>query len=158
MHGAKCLFHSMSQFKPRYQLSPLSSSITLTQWDGTVNQKGKMRKPVGWDQENVIENSKICMPNKEKQGTYLPFPSFREVFSHLQENRAPSHIMVMLENKHYHADCCSPSQLLPSALYAEHHVIWSEISLWSIWVKCCLWVLSHFLVHPQSPHRWSGLR
>lgn len=50
-----------------------------------------------------------------------------------------------------------PSFLLP-ALYAEHNIIWSGISLWSVGVSCLSCVPSQLLGHPQSAPCWGSPR
>lgn len=55
------------------------------------------------------------MPSKAKRGTYLPLPSCRKVFRCFQESRAPSLIMVTLENEHDHT--------LPSCFFPQLYIL-----------------------------------
>lgn len=55
------------------------------------------------------------MPSKAKRGTYLPLPSCRKVFRCFQESRAPSLIMVTLENEHDHT--------LPSCFFPQLYML-----------------------------------
>ena len=80
----------------------------------------------------------------------------RQVFSHLQESRAPSYIKVTWEDKHNNARCPSlPSSSL--SLYTQHDVIWYGMSLWLAWVTCPGCVPSQFPV-PLQPSGWQNLR
>lgn len=57
----------------------------------------------------------------------------KQVFSHLQEHRAPSCIIRTWEDKCY---CSSCPLFLLWALYAEHDALWCGIALWSVWDSC----------------------
>lgn len=69
----------------------------------------------------------------------------REVFSHLQRSRAPSHICVTWKHKWCH------SIHAPRSLYPEHDATWSGISLCSVCVTCPGSVPSQPPMHPQIP-------
>ncbi|GAB0206758.1 cAMP-dependent protein kinase inhibitor alpha [Grus japonensis] len=42
--------------------------------------------------------------SKTRQGIHSPLPIGRQVFSHLQENRVPSHVTVIWEDKRHHTE------------------------------------------------------
>ena len=90
-----------------------------------------------------------------KQGIHLLLPTGRQVFSHLQESRVQSCVMVTWEDK------CHPP--LPSSFHfflhiAEHDIVWHGISLWSVGVSCPDCFPSQLLVLPQPPRWWCGVR
>ena len=95
--------------------------------------------------------------SKAKQGIHSPLPMGRQVFSHLQDSRAPSHVTVIWEDKCHRSEF-PPFILLPPAVYAECDIIWYGISLWSVGVNCPSCVPSQLFGHPQPPHWWGGVR
>jgi len=116
-----------------------------------------MSKPMGQDKDSVTGKTKAPHSSKAKQGIHSLFSMGRQVFSYLQESRAPSRIAVTWEDKSHNSK--RPSfLLLPPALYADHDVIWYGISLWLAGVSCPSCVPSQLLVHPQPTLWWSGVR
>lgn len=86
--------------------------------------------------------------SKEKQGINALLPIGKQVFSPPQKTRAPSNLMVTVEST------ITPNVaalLLLPTLYTEHDVVWSGISLWSVWVMCPGCVCSQPLMHLQLP-------
>ena len=69
--------------------------------------------------------------SKAKQGIHSPLAISRQMFSHLQESRAPSCLMVTWEDKCHHSEHLPPSFFFPQVNIAEHDVIQYGISLWS---------------------------
>jgi len=100
---------------------------------------------------------KAKVTSKAKQGIQSPLRTGRLVFSHLQESRAPSHIMVPWEDKRLHSECPS-FFLLSSGLccWTWHHMVWN-ISLVNC-ASCPTCVPSQLLVHPQPSHCWGSAR
>ena len=65
--------------------------------------------------------------NKAKQGIHSLLPIGRQVFSHLQESRAPSRVTVTWEDKRHHAQCPPPSFFFPQLIYwAWRHMVWNS--------------------------------
>jgi len=91
----------------------------------------KVRKLMGCNKGSVIGKGKATHTSKAKQGIHSLLPISRQVFSHLQESRAPSHRTVTWEDKCHNSEC-PPFSLLPPTLYAEHDVIWHGLSLRSV--------------------------
>ena len=81
----------------------------------------------------------------------------RQVFSHLQESRAPSGLKVRRETNAITLNVF-PFLLLPPALHAEHDIIWCGISLWSVGVSCPSHIPSQLLVGPQPTHWWGRVK
>lgn len=76
-------------------------------------------KLVGWDKDN---KAKDVHPSKATQGISSPLPVVKEVFSHHQESRAPSHVTETWKEKtHEH----TPSFFFSLVLYAKHDALWS---------------------------------
>lgn len=76
-------------------------------------------------------------------------PTGRQVFSHLQESRAPPHVMATQEEKHHHSKCAPLPASSPS-LYGEHGT-----SPHPAGVNCLNSVPSRLLLQPRST-RWQG--
>ena len=78
------------------------------------------------DKDSLTGKAKAVHASKAKQGIHSPLPMGRQVFSHPQESRAPSHIMVTWEDKCHNARC---PPFLPSSpsLYTQH-----DIMVWNI--------------------------
>ena len=108
----------------------------------------KVRKLMGWDKDSLIGKAKATHTSKAKQGIHSLLPVGRQVFSHLQESRAPSLLMATWETNAITPNIL-PFLLLHSALYAEHDVLWSGISLGSVGDSCPSCVPSQLLVPPQ---------
>jgi len=68
------------------------------------------------------------------------------MFSHFQESRVSSHLMVTWEDKHRNYECPRLFLFSPSFI-VQYDAICCEISLWSAWVSCP--VPSQILVHAQ---------
>jgi len=52
----------------------------------------KVRKLVGWDKHSLIGKAKTTHTSKSKEGIISLLPIGRQVFNHLQESRALSHV------------------------------------------------------------------
>lgn len=117
----------------------------------------KVRKHLGWDEQSFLEKAKATHTSKVIQRIDSLLPIIRQVFSHLQESWAPSHITVIWINKHHHSKQLPPLLLLPPASYAEHVSIWYGISLWSLRVTCP-GVPSQLLLHSHTPCWWGDMR
>lgn len=65
--------------------------------------------------------------SKAKQGVHSWLPMGKQVFSHSQEIRAPSHTVVTWEKKHQHSECPPSPFSFPSFIC---HMVWN-IALWS---------------------------
>jgi len=72
-------------------------------------------KLLGSDKDNSISKAKVPCISKAKEGIHSLLPISRQVFSHLQESRAPPHVKVTWENKHHHSKC--PHFLLLAQVY-----------------------------------------
>ena len=64
----------------------------------------KERKLGGWDKDNLIGKAEVTHANKANQRIHSLVLTGRQVFSHLQESRAPSCIMVTREDKHHNSE------------------------------------------------------
>jgi len=106
----------------------------------------------------VIGKAKAAHTSKANQGIHLLRPIIRQVFSHRQESRVPSCVMVIWEEKRHHAECPPSSFFFTQLFIAEHDVIWHGTCLYSAGVCCAGCAPSQLLVHPQPPGRWSGVR
>ena len=149
----------MLWFNPSWQLSTTQPLTHLPHSGiGERIRRIKVRKLMGCDKDSLIGKAKATHSSKAKQGIHLPLPIGRQVFSHLQESRAPSRVNGYLGRQNTMIPNVSSFLLLPPALHAEHDVIWSGISLWSAGDSCPGCVASQLLVHPQPPHWWGGVR
>jgi len=81
-----------------------------------------MRKLMDWHKDSLTEEEKAAYISNSKQGIHSPLPTGRQVFSRLQESRAPSCVTVIWEDKH-HSSECPPS---PSA--SPHFTVLSMMS------------------------------
>lgn len=80
------------------------------QWDGGKSQRHKKRKLGSGNKDGLmVKQSHSC--KQSKQGIHLSVPMGRQVFSHCQESRAPSSVMVTQEDKCHLFEC----PLLPSS-------------------------------------------
>jgi len=116
-------------FSPSSNEAQHSPSFSLPWWDGGENRKVKMRKCVR-------------------------FFFSRQVFSHLQKRRVPSHVTVTREDKHHYSKHL-PLPSSSSSFIMEHGIIWYGKSLWLFGVSCPGSVPSQLPVHPQPAH-WQG--
>ena len=129
-------------FNLSWQLSPTqllahSPRVGMGERIGRV----KVRKLVGWDKDSFIGKAKATHTSKANQGIHSPLPMGRQVFSHLQESRAPAHVTVTWEDK-----CChSKNPPLPPS---SPSFLWSGLSLGSVGVSCPSCVPSQPLDHP----------
>ena len=80
--------------------------------------------------------------SKAKEGIHSLLPISRQVLSHLQESRASWGVAFTWEDQHHNPKCLP----FPVAFIAEHAVIWSGISLWSVGVSCPSCVPSQLLL------------
>ena len=109
---------------------------SLPQQDGEGNQKSKWGKNLmGWDKDSLTGKAKAAWATKTKERIHSLVAISRQLFSHLQESRASSHITLTWENKG-HNSIYHP--LLPSfpRFIAEHNITGYAISLWSVGVPC----------------------
>ena len=67
-------------------------------WGGQLEKKKKV-KLMGWDENSLIGKAKAAHASKAKQGIHSLLPMDRQVFSHLQESRAPSDISYLARQK-----------------------------------------------------------
>ena len=95
----------------------------------------KVRKLVGWDKDSLIAKAKVVQASKAKQGIHSLLPTGGQVFSHLQESRAPSRITVTWGDKCHHSEHPPLPSSYPSFI-AEHSIVQCGISLWSVGVSC----------------------
>ena len=80
---------------------------------------------MGWDKDSLIGKAKAAHTSKEKQGIHSPLPIGRQVFSHPQESRAPSCVMVTWEDKHHRSEH-PPLSFFPSFIcWAWCHMVWN---------------------------------
>lgn len=108
-----------------------------------------------------MDRAKAVCVSKAKQRNSFIFPIGRHVFSHLQEIRAPPHVMVTWENKCSHSGHPHPTPfffpqllLLGVTLYGmEYHFV-----LLGVVVSCPACVPSQFLVHSQPTHWQESLQ
>lgn len=79
-------------------------SLTLSSTNGNGERIGRVRggKIVGRHKDRLIGKEKAVHASKEKQEFKSVLPKGRQVFSHLQESRAPLHVMVTWDEKHHH--------------------------------------------------------
>ena len=80
----------------------------------------KVRKLVGWDKDSLTGKAKAVCTSKAKQRIHSPLPMDRQVFSHLQERRAPSHVTVTGEDKHHHSKFPPPFPQLYTLSMTPH--------------------------------------
>ena len=73
----------------------------------------KVRKLVGWENDSFIGKAKAAHTSKANQGIHSLLPIGRQVFSHLQESKATSRVMVTWEDKRHHSECPLPSSFFP---------------------------------------------
>jgi len=105
-----------------------SCSLTLSSGTGETIRRVKVRKLVGWDKGSLIGKAKAMCTSKAKQGIHSLLPVSTQVFSHLQESRALSCVIVIWEGKYHHSEQC-PFLLLPHGFYCWvwHHAF-SQLS------------------------------
>ena len=93
---------------------------------GEVLQGHKWRKLMGWDKDCLTGKAKVAHTSKAKQGIHSLFSIGRQVFSHLQGSRVPSHATFIWEKECHHSEL--PHFLvLPPALYC-----WAWRMVWII--------------------------
>jgi len=92
---------------------------------GERNGSEKVRKLVGWDKDSLTGKAKAVRASKAKEGVHSLHPISRQVFSRLQESRAPSCAVVTSEDKHRHSE--DPLLPSPPVLYcwAWRHTVWN---------------------------------
>ena len=73
----------------------------------------KVRKLIHWDKDSLIGKAKAVSTSKAKQEIDSPLPMGRQVFSHLQESRAPSHVTVTWEETNAITPNVPPSFFFP---------------------------------------------
>lgn len=100
--------------------------------------------------------AKDACVGKVKQGVHSPVPMSTQVFilrkvrlHHASWWFAKTNVVILN---------APASFFIPPALYAEHEVIWSGISLRSVGVSCPGCDPSQLLVHLRPAHWRSGLR
>lgn len=124
----------MSWFNPAISQAPGSCLLAPCR-TGERIKRVKARKLLGWNKTSLIGKTKAACTTEETQRITSVLPMGREMFSHFQESRIPSHLMVTWDNKHHHFKL-SPFFLPPPTLSTDHHALWSGISLWSLSVTC----------------------
>ena len=81
---------------------------------------------MGWDKDSLLERVKAACKSKAKEGIRSLLPVSRQIFSHVQESRAPSRVMVTWEVKHHNSEW---PRLLPSFpsfyWWACYHIVWN---------------------------------
>ena len=122
----------MSWFNPSKQLSP-TQLLAHSPHNGTEERirRVKVRKLMGWDTNSLKSKAKALCASKASQGINSLPPIGRQVFSHPQKSRAPSHVMVTWEGKH-HRSKRPPLPYSSPSFHAEHDVIWYGTSLWLV--------------------------
>jgi len=98
---------------PAGSWAPHSYSFIPLWWNGERIGGAKVRKLMGWVKKIWKGKAKPMHTKEAKQGIRSLLPIGRQVFSHLQESRAPWRIAVTLEDKH----CISKHRLLPSSSF-----------------------------------------
>jgi len=90
-------------------LTPAGSSAPdsrlLTPPHGMEQRTGrvKVRKFVGWHKDGLTGKARPMHTSEAKQEIHALLPIGRQVFSHLQERRAPSRVTVTWEDKRHHS-------------------------------------------------------
>ena len=132
-----------SRFNPSRQISPTQSlahpPISPLSGIGERTGRVKVQKLMGWEKDSWKGKAKAAYSNKAKQGIHSLLPSGRQLFSDLQESRAPSHVIVVWEDRHCNSElspfllplwlfgascpCCVSSQLCSPSLLASR-VVW----------------------------------
>jgi len=72
----------------------------------------QVRKLVGRDKNSLIGKGKAMHASKAKEGIHSLVHIGRQMFIHLQESRAPLHIMVFWEDNRHHSKHLPPFLLL----------------------------------------------
>lgn len=103
----------------------------------------------GVRQKQFNRESKSHAYKQSKTINSLP-PTGRQVFSHSQETRGPSHVMVTWVDKCHHFKCPPLPPPYPT-LHTDPNVTWSAVSLCSFGVTCPGCVTSQPPRHPQLP-------
>lgn len=89
--------------------------------------------------------SKSCVCKQSKTRNSFITSHSRQVFSHPQKKKVPSHAAVTWGKNLYHSKH-SPFILLPLSLCTEYDVIWCGIPFWSLGVTwLCFLPVSHEL-------------
>lgn len=119
-------------------MQPLSHSPISRIMERT--RKKKVKKLMGWDKDRLIRKAKASHTSKAKQGIFPAFPMGRQMFSHPQESRARSHIIVTWENKCHRS---KHSSFLSSSLHfvywAWYHRVWNiPLDSWDHLFWLCL--------------------
>lgn len=85
---------------PARNHSPHSHLLTHTYLGGMGDRiRVEVRKLVGWYKDSSIGKARAVHTSKVKQGIHSLLPIHSQVFSHLQQSRAPSHTTVTQEDK-----------------------------------------------------------
>lgn len=96
---------------PAGSSAPLSCLLSPLHWDGEDNWKVESTKLMACCKCSLTGKAKATRSSKANQGINSLLPKDKQVFSHLQESRAPSSIMVTWEDKHHPSKLpiCCPS-------------------------------------------------
>jgi len=121
---------------------------------GERNEREKARKLIGRQKDSLTGKAKATHASKAIQGIHSLLPIGRQVFSHLQEHRTPTFIIVTWQDK-CHNSKCLPFLPLPPASIAEHDVIWYGKFLWSAEVSYPVYIPVQLCVDPLLTH-WHG--
>lgn len=138
-------------FTPASNQAPGAAHCSPTSRIRERIRKIKARKPVGWDRDNLVRKAKANHTSKVKPRINSLFPIGSQVFSHLQESTAPSHMMVTWENKHHHSKC---PPFLPSSFFLPFCILSMMSYGWEypfvqfgspvpLWIKSTLLKPSH---------------
>ena len=112
-------------FNPSWQIS--TAQLLAPSGMGERIGRVKVRKLVGWDKDSLKRGkAKAVHTSKAKPGIHSPLPMGRQVFSHLQESRAPSRVMGSWEDKHHNSKHPSLPSSSPSFIgWAWRHIAWN---------------------------------
>ena len=131
-------------FNSSWQLSPTEPLAHSTPGGmGERIRRVKVRKLMGWDKDSLIGKAKAVRTSKAKQGIHLLLPTGRQVLSHLQGSRAPSHVTVTWEDKHQYSECPPLPPPSPSFIHWVWYHMAQNIPLVG-WITCPSCVPSQF--------------
>lgn len=101
---------------------PRSHSLIPPQEMMQKIRKAKVRWLAGWDKGSLSGKAKAVNANKAKQRIHSPLLIVRQMFSHLQVSRTPSHITVTWEDKCHNSE--HPTSSFPGFQCWAHNVVW----------------------------------
>lgn len=121
-------------------------------WRGN---RRKVRRFVAQDNGILIMTARAVHGSKAKRVIHSLLQISRQTSSCFLGSMASAHMAVDWEDKHHdHEHSSFPS--VPWASTAEHNMMWSVVSLWSVQLGCpsCVPSQSHALFQPIH---WSGM-